>query len=102
VTLVLCTVPDPANALRIARERLAPGGKLVFVEHVASEDASVERWQRRLTPLWRAVAGGCHLDRRTAETIERAGFRFERMERETLEKAPGVLASVVRGVAVKA
>jgi ubiquinone/menaquinone biosynthesis C-methylase UbiE len=79
-TWTLCTIPDVAGALREMRRVLKPSGTLLFVEHGRSPDAGVRRWQDRLTPLWRHLGGGCHLNRPIQELLETAGFRIERIE----------------------
>ena len=62
-TWTLCTIPEVARALTEMRRVLKPGGRLLFVEHGRSPDAGVRRWQDRLTPLWKRLGGGCHLNR---------------------------------------
>lgn len=99
-TLVCCSVSDPARVLAEALRVLRPGGRLVFLEHVAAEAGSDRyRWQRRIEPVWRWVAGGCHLTRRTAEAIESAGFEMERLDRGEMPGAPAFVRPLVRGVA---
>ena len=79
-TWTMCSIPHADMALAEIRRVLRPGGKLLFVEHGQAPDESVRRWQDRLTPAWRAIAGGCHLNRPISAMIEGAGFRIDRIE----------------------
>jgi len=80
MTWTLCSIPDPVGALRDMRRVLKPGGRLLFVEHGLAPDPNVVRWQDRLTPVWKRIGGGCHLNRAIGSLIERAGFRLDRLE----------------------
>jgi len=80
VTYSLCTIPDPVAALKEMRRVLKPGGVLLFCEHGIAPDASVRRWQDRLTPLWSKMSGGCHLNRDIPGLLAQAGFRSDDME----------------------
>jgi ubiquinone/menaquinone biosynthesis C-methylase UbiE len=82
MTWTLCSIPDPLVALREMRRVLKPGGKLLFVEHGLSPEPAVERWQHRLTPMWRHIAGGCHLDRKVDDLIRSAGFDLMELRTE--------------------
>ncbi|MEK6806002.1 MAG: class I SAM-dependent methyltransferase [Pseudomonadota bacterium] len=74
-TYTLCTIPDPVAALREMRRVLKPGGKLLFCEHGLAPDESVRRWQTRLTPRWKKIAGGCHMDRDIPGLLAAGGFK---------------------------
>jgi ubiquinone/menaquinone biosynthesis C-methylase UbiE len=76
VTWALCSIPDARAALVEAHRVLRPDGSLHFVEHGRSPDTSVAWWQDRLTPLWRRCSGGCHLNRKTDDLLQSAGFRL--------------------------
>lgn len=102
-TLVLCSVADPAAVLAEIRRVLRPGGRLVFIEHVAAEEGSSrQRWQRRLEPVWKLLADGCHVTRRTDLAIARAGLDIETLERESVRKALPIVRPSIRGVARRA
>jgi len=82
MTWTLCSIADPSAALREMRRVLKPHGQLLFVEHGLSPESGIERWQQRLTPIWRHVAGGCHLDRKMDDLIRSAGFDILRLRTE--------------------
>ncbi|MEQ8396157.1 class I SAM-dependent methyltransferase [Thalassobaculum sp.] len=75
----LCTVPHAEAALREMRRVLTPNGKLLFVEHGSAPDPGVREWQDRLTPLWKCIAGGCHLNRNPQEQLRSAGFSIDQL-----------------------
>ncbi len=79
VTYTLCTLPDVRRALGEMARVLKPDGELVFCEHGAAPDESVRRWQNRLNPVWRALGGGCNLNRPIPSLIEEAGFRMREL-----------------------
>lgn len=80
VTYSLCTIPDPVMALKEMRRVLKPQGVLVYCEHGLAPDASVRKWQERLTPLWSRLAGGCHLNRDIPALLREAGFHLAQVE----------------------
>ena len=76
-TFVLCTIPDWQAALTEARRVLKPGGKVLFSEHGLSPDAGVAKWQRRIEPVWKVIAGGCHITRDVEGMFRETGFQLE-------------------------
>jgi ubiquinone/menaquinone biosynthesis C-methylase UbiE len=79
-TWTLCSIPEAATALGEMRRVLRPNGRLLFVEHGMAPDKNVRRWQDWLTPAWKRIGGGCHLNRPIRTMIESAGFRIDRVE----------------------
>jgi Methylase involved in ubiquinone/menaquinone biosynthesis len=98
-TLVLCTVPDPAAALVEVARVLRPGGRMLFIEHVRSEDPGLARWQDRLEKPWRFLGDGCHCNRDTVATIEASPLAVEQLERDRMPKAPPIVKPLARGTA---
>ena len=99
-TLVLCTVPDPEEALGEINRVLKPGGRFLFVEHVRSESERLARWQDRLMRPWRAFANGCRCNQDTLRLVEGA-LSVDRVERQTWRGMPPIVSPVITGEAVR-
>ncbi len=100
-TYTLCSVEDPGAVLAEMWRILAPGGRLLFLEHGRAPDAGVARWQERFEPVWKPLAGGCHLTRPIGASLRGAGFAVEPLGQAYLEKTPKVLGWMEWGVARK-
>jgi ubiquinone/menaquinone biosynthesis C-methylase UbiE len=88
VTYTLCTIPDVLKALGEMRRVMKTNGRLIFCEHGEAPDDSVKRWQNRLTPVWKAIGGGCHLGRSIPALIRGGGFKIEKLETMYLPSTP--------------
>lgn len=99
VTLVLCTVPDPAGSLAEIRRVLRPAGELLFLEHVRSTEHGLANWQDRLERPWKFLADGCRCNRDTAGAIEAAGFDPPVIDHTALRKLPPIVRPLIRGSA---
>jgi ubiquinone/menaquinone biosynthesis C-methylase UbiE len=88
VTYALCTIPDPATALQGMARVLRPGGKLIFCEHGRAPDPNVVRWQDRINPLWRKIAGGCNLNRDIPGILQEGGFKVGSLDECYLPGTP--------------
>jgi ubiquinone/menaquinone biosynthesis C-methylase UbiE len=80
MTWTLCSIPEAAAAVAEMRRVLRPSGKLVFVEHGLAPDKAVRWWQDTLSPAWKRLSGGCHLNRPIRAMIEEGGFRIDRLD----------------------
>jgi ubiquinone/menaquinone biosynthesis C-methylase UbiE len=98
-TLVLCTVPDPPAALAEVARVLRSEGRLLFLEHVRSDDPGIARWQDRLSRPWRFMGDGCTCNRDTVATLRASALTVDDVERGELEKAPPIVRPLVFGSA---
>ncbi len=88
VTYTLCTISDVMKALAGMRRVLKSNGRLIFCEHGEAPDESVRKWQRRITPVWKRIGGGCHVGRAIPKLIHDAGFAVRDMETMYLPGTP--------------
>lgn len=100
-TFTLCSVEDPAQVMREMRRILRPGGSALFLEHGRAPDPQVRSWQGRIEPVWKRLAGGCHLTRPIASALSGAGFAVERLGEGYTPKAPRFAGWMEWGVARK-
>ena len=98
MTFTLCSIDDPVAALKEMARVLKPDGQLLFCEHGLAPDASIERWQHRLTPFWKPMAGGCHLNRDIPSIIREAGFVIDELS-EAYLPGPRPMSYVYSGIA---
>ena len=99
MTWTLCSIPDAPQALREILRVLKPGGQLLFVEHGLSPDASVKKWQDRLTPIWKRIAGGCHLNRPISGLLDQAGFHITHLTTGYMKHGPKPMTFLYEGIA---
>jgi ubiquinone/menaquinone biosynthesis C-methylase UbiE len=97
-TWTMCSITEPAKALQEMRRVLKANGRLIFLEHGGAPDPGVAAWQRRITPVWKRITGGCHLDRQIDQLISAAGFRITELKTGYL-RGPRPMTYTYQGVA---
>lgn len=100
-TWTLCSIPKVDHALREIYRVLKPGGRFVFIEHGLSKEPTIQAWQRRLTPLQKKVADGCHFDRNFQTLLAALPFEIQRLDQFYAENTPRVVGYLYDGVACK-
>ena len=98
ITWTLCSIADPPSALRQMKRVLKPSGLLIFVEQGRAPDPKVSTWQDRITPVWKRIGGGCHLNRNIDVLLKDAGFKIEELETNYLP-GPRPMTYTYRGFA---
>jgi len=101
MTWTLCSLPNPSNAFEEVKRLLKPHGGFIFLEHGRASDSRVAAWQDRLTPLWKRIGGGCHLNRRIDSIIQDAGFRITELRTGYLS-GPRPMSYTYQGFAQRA
>jgi ubiquinone/menaquinone biosynthesis C-methylase UbiE len=100
-TWTLCSIRDARRAVAEISRVLKIGGRFLYLEHGLGEESDVQRWQRRLTPLQKRIAGGCRLDVDIEALVRSGGFRDVRVERFLLDGTSRLVGSMYQGVAVR-
>lgn len=96
MTWTLCSIPNAARALSEIRRVLKPAGELLFVEHGSAPNPRMAVWQDRLTPVWKRIAGGCHLNRNPPDLMRRASFKVDDL-RQSYMRGPRLLTFMSEG-----
>ena len=99
MTWTLCSIANPTKALEQMKRVLRPSGRLLFIEHGRSPNPRVAAWQDRLTPAWKRIGGGCHLNRNVGELLSEGGFRVSSLKNFYL-RGPRPMTYTYQGVAV--
>jgi ubiquinone/menaquinone biosynthesis C-methylase UbiE len=99
VTFAFCSIPNPLGALKEIKRVCKPTGQLLFCEHGLAKSSQVQKWQHRIEPIWKKVAGGCHLTRDIGALIKDAGFSVKKMENTYVRAAPKFVGFLYKGAA---
>ena len=101
LTFCLCTISNTSMALKEMHRVLKPSGKLLFAEHGISSDLSTKKWQNSITPTWKKVAGGCHLNRPIDQLITNENFEIHTLDKFYQAQIPKIAGFIYLGEATK-
>lgn len=100
-TWTLCSIANADKALAELRRVLRPKGRFFFIEHGLSDDPKIRKWQDRLTPYWKIIGDGCHLNRDAGALLRDNGFALAKLENFYMD-GPRFATYMYQGVAEKA
>lgn len=100
-TWTLCSILNVDQALKEIYRVLKPGGKFIFIEHGLSKKANIQKWQNRLTPFWKILGDGCHLNRNIKELISAHPFEIIEYQEYCMPKMPKLASQMYQGIAIK-
>ena len=100
LTFTMCTIPDIDTALKEINRVLKPGGQLLFCEHGRAPEKNIQKWQNRLNPTWKKIAGGCNLNRNIPELINQTGLNIKMLDQGYM-RGPKAMSFIHKGIACK-
>lgn len=101
ITYTLCTIPDLDNSMAEMKRVLKSDGKFIFCEHGIAPDQNIVKWQRRINPIWKAIMGGCSINRNIPKIISDGGFDITNISEMYLPSTPKIVGYNYWGVAKK-
>ena len=101
ITYTLCTIPDLDNSMAEMKRVLKSDGKFIFCEHGIAPDQNIVKWQRRINPIWKAIMGGCSINRNIPKIISDSGFHITNISEMYLPSTPKIVGYNYWGVAIK-
>ena len=101
ITYTLCTIPDLDNSMAEMKRVLKSDGKFIFCEHGIAPDQNIIKWQRRINPIWKAIMGGCNINRNIPKIISDSGFDITNISKMYLPSTPKIVGYNYWGIAEK-
>jgi len=101
ITYTLCTIPDLDNSMAEMKRVLKSDGKFIFCEHGIAPDQNIIKWQRRINPIWKAIMGGCNINRNIPKIISDSGFDITNISEMYLPSTPKIVGYNYWGIAEK-
>ena len=99
-TYTMCTIPEVHRANKEIQRVLKGNGRLIFCEHGEAPDKNIKKWQNRINPLWKKLAGGCNINRNIPSLIQESGFDIVDLEEMYLPNTPKIAGYNYWGYAV--